>query len=205
MPPLSRSRITERRLLIVEGKDDELFFSAFVDHLGITGLQTLGVGGKTQLGRNLKSPPPGFSGLISLGIIRDANSDARGAFRSVCDALKSAGLAAPPAVGEPAGTNPRVNVLILPDGRNPGTLEDVCLRSVRSDPVLPCLNQFFHCIENTTALPKQLSKARVHAFLSSRDTPDLRLGEAAQKGYWPLDDSAFNVIRDFLATLSSFE
>jgi len=197
--------VTKKTLLIVEGKEDELFFSALANHLGLTRLQVLGVGGKTQLRGNLKAPPPGFRSVTSLGIIRDANSDPQGAFKSVCDALQNAGLTAPRAVGEPAGHQPRAMVLILPDGLTPGMLEDVCLQSIRNDAVSPCINQFFECVEEKAKAPKQLSKARVHAFLSSREIPDLRLGEAAQKGYWSFDDHAFDMIKKFLVKLCSLE
>ena len=197
------ARVTKKTLLIVEGKEDELFFSALANRLGITKLQVLAIGGKTQLRGNLKARPPGFRSVASLGIIRDANSDPHGAFRSVCDALENAGLSVPPAVGEPAGSEPRVIVLILPDGQNPGMLEDVCLQSIQNHPVTPCIDQFFECVGGTAKAPREPSKARVHAFLSSRETPDLRLGEAAEKGYWPFEDPAFHLIKEFLRKLCS--
>jgi hypothetical protein len=46
--------------------------------------------------------------------------------------------------------------------------------------------------------PQDLSKAKVHAFLASRREPDLRLGEAAEKGYWPLDSESFTSIKELL-------
>ena len=196
-------QITEKTLLIVEGKEDEFFFSALAHHLGLTELQVLGIGGKGQLRGILKAPPPGFRSVTSLGIIRDANSDPDAAFKSVCDALQNAGLTVPPAVCEPAGHKPQVIVLILPDGQRPGMLEDVCLQSIQSDAVSPCIDQFFKCVEERAKAPREPSKARVHAFLSSRETPDLRLGEAAEKGYWPFEDPAFDLIKKFLGKLCS--
>jgi hypothetical protein len=50
-------------------------------------------------------------------------------------------------------------------------------------------------------LPTQPSTAKVQVFLASRSKPDLKLGEAAQAGYWPLDHPAFDQVRAFLQML----
>lgn len=126
-------RIEKSRVLVVEGRDEELFFTAFIDNckdkLNLPDIQILPVGGKSRLPGNLKAlvKSPGFSEIISLGIVRDADEDARAAFQSVCSALRSAGLSAPPAPLVSAGSNPSVSVIILPGDNNPGMLEDLCL------------------------------------------------------------------------------
>ncbi len=207
MPTAPRIRITAPAILVVEGKDEESFFSALADDLALTVLQVLGIGGKTQLRANLKAlrDAPGFASVDSLGIVRDANNDPRTAFQSVCDALRDSDLTAPPEVARPAGRNPQVTVLILPDAQRPGMLEDLCLEAVREDPTTPCVDEFFSCVEERTQLPTELSKAKVHAFLSSRPKPDLRLGEAAQKGYWPFDNTAFDTVKKFLRELCTVD
>ena len=43
--------------------------------------------------------------------------------------------------------------------------------------------------------------SKLHAFLATRYKPDLRLGTAAQAGYWPLDDAVFQPLSDFLRML----
>ncbi len=57
-----------------------------------------------------------------------------------------------------------------------------------------------HLAAVPTAAPAA-SNARLHAFLASRYKPDLRLGTAAQAGYWPLTDPAFQSLVDFLHML----
>ena len=42
-------KISKHRLLIVEGRDEEQFFDAAMNHLGIANVQILGIGGKTKL------------------------------------------------------------------------------------------------------------------------------------------------------------
>lgn len=54
VPP--RIQITKPKLLIVEGKDEEGFFSAAMSqHLSITDVQVLPIGGKQNLYGNLKA------------------------------------------------------------------------------------------------------------------------------------------------------
>ena len=69
---------------------------------------------------------------------------------------------------------------------------------------MECIDRYFECIEESdTTGPRQVwqSKARLHAFLASRDRPDLRIGEAADRGIWQLDSEAFTPLKDLLQLL----
>ena len=50
-------------------------------------------------------------------------------------------------------------------------------------------------------MPKRPSLARIHAFLASREDPELRLGEAAQRGYLPWENAAFHQLIEFVRSL----
>ncbi len=81
-------------------------------------------------------------------------------------------------------------------------LEDLCLAAVQADPATPCVDAYFTCLQTQTGkLPNNLAKARAHVWLASRPEPDRRLGEAAQSGYWPWADPAFDPLRQFLLAL----
>ena len=200
-------------LLIVEGKDEKLFFEALIENMNLTDIQIFPIGGKTKLKENLKhlvKVSPNFHLVTSLGIIRDANDSPIGAFQSVCDALKKVELPVPKGPLIPStGPNPRnpkyhikVNVFIMPDGNSFGDLEELCLRAVKTDPAMKCVVQYFYCLQHQgLSLPKQMSKAKVHVFLASRAEPDKRLGEAAKAGYWPWNHNAFEKIKNFLFEL----
>src|SRR6266536_2324909 len=103
-------------VLVVEGNDEERFFKALSNHLQITGIQVLGLGGKTNLRPNLRAMAltPNFKQVARLGVVRDADDNPDAAFRSVCDALIAAGLTAPPGTCVYHGNSPSVAVLILP-------------------------------------------------------------------------------------------
>jgi len=177
-----------------------MLFGLLTDIAGASEIQVGSFNGKTKLQKYLKTFPllPEFNKLTTLGITRDADNDASAAFQSVQGALREAGLPFPAAPGVFTGGPLRVGVLIIPPGR-PGMLETLCLESVADDGAIVCVDQFFECVKtNAHRKPSNMSKARVHAWLSSQEEPDKRLGEAARQGYWKLDHAAFEPLRDFL-------
>jgi hypothetical protein len=97
---------------------------------------------------------------------------------------------------------PNVCVFILPDCTRPGMLETLCMAAVADDPAIGCVEQFLECVQQqVTAPPSNVDKARLHAFLASRSRPDLRLGEAAEKGHWPWESPALEPLMRFLKEL----
>ena len=191
--------ISGTKLLIVEGKDDKNFFSALNRHLDLTEIQIMDIGGKTLLADNLQGlvRAPGFNRVVSVGVIRDADKNADGAFKSVCFALEGAHLGVPARPLLPAGGRPIVMAMIITE-----MLEDLCLRSVADDPAVACIEDYFQCIDkNLDRGPNNLSKAKVQAFLASRKRPVASVGLAAKKGYWPWGSPAFDEVKQFLTML----
>ena len=197
------SEISRPRLLIGEGKEEEILFKHLLETLEISSdFQVETYNGKENLGAYLSGlkTRSGFSSLEFLFITRDADIKPDSAFQSVQDFLKKHGFVSPEAPATVVAGSPNVGVFVLPGERRAGMLEDVCLDSVKDDPAMKCVERFFECIQESLELPSNLSKARTHAFLSSRKEPDLRLGEAALKGYWKLEDPAFDGLKAFLRT-----
>jgi hypothetical protein len=202
--PVRPISITQPKLLLGEGEDERRFFSALLAHLGIAGIQVEQYSGKTNLKDALEalSKGAGFATVTSLGITRDADGDAVGAFASVCHALTNALLSVPAAHDQSAGATPRVRVWIMPDGRSPGMLEDLCFSAVQSDAAHPCVAEYFQCVlARAGRQPTNRAKANVHVWLASQPEPDKRLGEAAEKGYWPWVDPTFAPLINFLRSL----
>ena len=192
------------KLVLVEGKDDELFFAALCQHLGLGDIQFRQISGKANFRNALRAvvSDPGFSKVIALGIFLDAEDNPKATFQSVCDALQKVGLPVPTQPMTPASGYPRVSVMILPNAQNPGSLEDVCLKAVAGTPVMKCVDKFFCCLQRQgLPLPKSLPKAKVLAYLTSKPEPDKRLGESAQAGYWDWNHPAFDALKNFLLSL----
>jgi hypothetical protein len=199
-------KIEQPNVMVVEGREEELFFGALIRHLGLQNIQIMPIGGKGKLRGNLRAlaQSPGFSEVISLRVVRDADANPDAAFQGVRDALQAAGLPTPERPLLPVGEKPRVSVLILPEADTPGMLEDLCLRSIAQDPAMLCVEQYFKCLQQEgLSLPDNMSKAKVQVFLASRRKAGLRLGEAAQAGYWSWEMEAFEQVRDFLQPIAS--
>ena len=199
-------QITEKKLLIVEGIEEKRFLKSYFDFLSVSDIQILPIGGKTKLGDNLKALviDPNFMSIVeALGIIRDADTNASSTFQSVCVSLSNANLPVPINPLETTGIKPTVIVLIMPPGSQSGNLEDLCFQSVKNDPATTCVDALFSCLSSLPKFPmtNEMAKAKVHAFLATRTEPDKRLGEAAEAGYWPFNNPAFEPLKSFLLSL----
>lgn len=196
--------IIKPKVLLGEGIEEVYFFNALLEHLGITDVQVDQYDGKNKIAPGLRAikDRSGFiNQVVSMGLTRDADDDANSAFQSVCAALGNAQMAAPQASGTFTVGQPRVGVFILPDCRQSGMLEDLCLASVALDLAMPCVDEFMRCVENNGRRPDNIAKARVHAWLASHIAPDKRLGEAALAGYWDWNNPAFDLLKQFLKQL----
>jgi hypothetical protein len=203
--PCSTIPITKPKAIAVEGKDDQYFFDALLKHLGLKQIQVVPMEGKYPLTDKIEAVKntSGFSGVISFGVAIDADRNYVATFQSVCGALRHSNLLVPtgPLKTAKAKGNPSITVIILPRKNTQGILEDLCLQAVKSDPALPCVNRYFKCLSKRGVTTNNISKAKVHAFLSSRKEPDLRLGEAAMAGCWPFGNPAFKEVKRFLNML----
>jgi hypothetical protein len=197
--------IMEAIQLLVEGKDAEIFFKALLRNLNLGGIQVQDFGGKDELKgflKALRNAPDFARQVVSLGIVRDAETDPKAAFQSVCSALRNASLAEPQQPTVRAGENPKVSVLIIPNAMTPGMLETLCLEALNEDPAMACVREYFECIQlKKGLLPNNMFTARLHAYLASCFKPGLRLGEAADAGYWPWDNPIFDSLKQFLYAL----
>ena len=203
-----KGQVKETKVLVVEGKRDKQFFECFIGHLDLD-IQNINVrhcGGKSgfrdTLGAIIREPNFSQATVKFLGVVRDANTDPDAAFKSVRNALKDFGLPVPQGPMVLTGDNTRVMVLIVPSGNKEGELEDLCLDAVEQDDALPCVEQYFLCLEQQgLEMPRKLSKAKVQVFLASKNSrPDLaeHVGMGAARRYWPFDAAAFELVRNFL-------
>lgn len=199
-------QITEPKILAVEGKDEKHFFEALINNLNLSNIQILDIAGKQNFKYRLEvvAISPMFFQVISLGVVRDADTDPIGAFQSVCAALRRARLPVPTTAWQFCAGTPRVIVMIMPDGTSPGMLEDLCLRSVGQQTTMRCVNQYFTCLNSQGINPHStlaLSKAKVQTYLASKRETGTPLGIAALKGYWPLGNPSFAQVTNVLHSL----
>jgi hypothetical protein len=201
----SRSPITHSKVLVVEGNDAFQFFKALLRDLDLlTQVEIRNARSVDELPKYLGTLPvtPGFAGVTSLGVVRDAETNATFAFESVCGGLQRANLSVPRQPMAFSEGSPKTFVFILPDCVNPGMLETLCWQAVSHEPAALCVEEYFACLERQhVTLPTNVPKARLHAFLASRPKSDLLLGQAAHAGYLQLQSPAFDQVKQFLQAL----
>jgi hypothetical protein len=203
--------LSKPKLLLGEGVEEVMVFSALLQHLGIPDVQVADYGGKPNLHPYLDglARMTGFRGLHSIGVTRDADDELPvDVFTKVidfCRNIPGQPYALPTAPGLMAAGRPNVALFILPDNTRCGMLEDVCWQAVQYGPAIGCVDEFLRCVQQRAArqaLPKDMPKARMHAWLSSQDPPDRRLGEAAgKKGWLDFDHACFQPLKDFIRQL----
>ena len=202
--------IAHDRLVLVEGMDEVNLIERMLDTLGIKNVQIIEAGGVSRISERLKAVKVEVEtkriDLISLAVLRDADTSAPRAFQSVTGALRSSGFDIPSAHGAFSQGSPSVGVFILPDGEAEGSVEDLCWQAVQETPAGRCSQAYVECLQGLDTLTlSSPSKTLVHAYLAAQDDPSTRVGEGAQKGYWPLDDDAFARLKDFLTQLASIQ
>ena len=189
-------------LLLVEGTGDARFFTALLNRLGRDDVQVWSVGGKDKFRPFIASLPslPNFASLNSLNVIRDADDNPGAAFQSVRDALRDAGFPGPSsAFGKAENDALSASVAIIPDADSPGSLEDLCWRSIEGLTEAGCIEEYMECLGRDKIARNRLSKTKIYALLAVGDRPGLRLGEAAESGVWNWDSAAFRQIAEYLS------
>ena len=199
--------IKKSKLLLVEGKDEENFFKFLLENKGIEDIQIKGIGGKDQF-RNLFKEikrTPDFDDLKSLAVIHDADNNVQGSFQRICKVLEDNGLQSPKELSSFTSNSLKIGVFIVPDNKSKGNLESLCLSTVESKDIIPCVDSFMNCIKEPShkdyRFPKNIHKARCRAFLSAMEQDTASLGIAACKGYWNFNSEKLQPLVNFLKQL----
>ena len=201
-------QIRERRLLLVEGRDEVNLFRALIrDCLDDDPrIQVIDAGGKDKFSRNLRAiqtAAMAVPALQSIGVVRDADNDAGAAFDSVCDGIRSVNYEPPLNHGEFSNGMPAVGVFIVPDGTEPGAVETLCRRSRQGSATAACVDEYLKCLEERHASRStNADKSFAHAYLAAMDEPLARVGEGALQGVWDFAAPAFAPLAQFVRQLA---
>ena len=210
------------KLIIVEGKDEEICFSHWLKRWNLAEIQVLAAGSKTQILQTLQVLRllPNFSTLSHLLVIRDADETPTGAFDSVCAALNQAKFAAPPDAWSwqsPQNQDPALCVAILPSISQEGALEELLLQTVASDEVLNLTKNYIKAAydyrrenfdasnPNSIVPPSEVhrGKATALAYMVTRIADMREVGRAAQKDVWDWQHPALEPLKDIIAQMNA--
>jgi hypothetical protein len=181
--------IDKQKLLLVEGRDALIVIGQLVIDLAID-IQVMDFGGVTDLSEFIQSLVlvPGFVNLTTIALVRDADGSATSARQSVQHHLNQIG-----------SSGRRTSAFILPNDVDVGMLETLCLSTVADDATMSCVKSFAACLEKQGIVLNE--KGLVQAFLSTREKPGLKIGEAYRARFWPLNRAPLNALENFLRSL----
>lgn len=202
-----------RRLLLVEGKDDEhvvMHLCRANDVETTFDIEQPAGGGIDHL---LDQVPARLSeaGMERLAVIVDADVAARSRWEQLRDRLRRRGYhGIPDTPGEkgtildlPAGAGRiRLGIWIMPDNRLPGVLEDFLAFLIpEDDKMLPYVDEFLGGIPSEERLftDIHLPKARIHSYLAVQKEPGKPLGLSITFRYL---DAKQEVVQPFLDWLT---
>ncbi|MGS1035816.1 DUF3226 domain-containing protein [Burkholderia glumae] len=208
------------KLLLVEGKDEISFIGALLRAMDISDIQLWDAKGKAKMHQALGAVrfAPGFESVTSIGVIRDADENAKGAFDSVKASFVAHGYPVPQRVGERATKDTlSASVFILPGDDAPGMLETLVWRSFKDGRIAQEVSGFIErCTDFLPAeqdgeqlaagpdgwrKPRSPEKARMQAFLATMIEALPRMGMAAEKGYFDLTHASFGALCDYIRSL----
>jgi hypothetical protein len=181
-----------RRLLLVEGKDDEHVVRHLCQAHGIEPdfqIEQPAGGGIEQL---LDQVPIRLkaSDVERLGVVVDADENVQSRWEQLRDRLRNAGYDNVPDSPEASGTiidvadefrSVRLGVWIMPDNLLPGMLENFLAFLVpENDKMLPRVDRFLGSlpVEERLFSDAHLPKARIHTYLAVQKEPGKPLGLA---------------------------
>ncbi len=204
-PVWNCEEIIRSNLIVVEGRDDENLLGCLIDDMGLMSIQVMRIGGESAYTAKIRTITitPGFDIVRVLGLVRDADLDPHAKFESICNAVRQVGFDVPTTVSVRTGSDPEVCIFVVPSLNRPGKIETCCLESVENNPALPCVDQYISCLSNNNYNPRNIEKAKLHAYIASRDDPSSKLGEAARNGYFDFAHETFDDIKNFLQIMIS--
>ncbi len=199
--------ISSKNILAVEGKDEVNFFNALLKHQEIKNIQLIDIGGKDQFKFKFEalSILDNFQDIEKIGFVRDAEEkEAHHAFKSICKVLSDHSFPTPSEINSIADGFPKVGVFIMPNNKDAGMLENLCLESIRNTYQEKCIDLFFECVERYCLgefSRLNLPKSKLLSYFSMKSPYVNSLGIAALKDHFDFDHECFNKIKGFLKIL----
>ena len=205
--------MSARKILLVEGTDDEHVLKHLCGNRGIPRLDEIRPQGSVE--KLLENLPVRLkeSDVEVLGVVLDADTDVAARWRSLRDRLAQAGYENVPLDPDPEGTIlepstgtllPCVGVWMMPDNQAPGILEDFAQRLVPEGSML-----FAHVHSSVASIPEgerrfrdlDLPKAIIHTWLAWQKNPGTPMGLAIKEGYLDPDAAQACALASWLSRL----
>ena len=151
-----------------------------------------------------------------MGFIRDAeDGDASSTFQSIKNIIEEINRKKSLAILVPRGPGKIISdgenytgIFIMPNNNDSGMIETLCLKSIKSDPIYKCVDDFIKCSYNNLSETDKAKfnepKGRVLAFLATKAIGENyvhSLGVAALKNLWDFSNPCFDMLNNFVSQL----
>lgn len=209
---MEQKRIEKPCLILVEGKNDEIFFKGFLNHLKIEpNLYDVWCGGgkeKTLHTISVLRKTPGFGNLKLLMIFLDADESSSKTFERIKGALCRTQLPVPVKQFEQIHQSGIVVVAgTIPPCRENGTLENLCFEILKDDykeSISNCVDSLFDCLKSLDIKNKysDSGKTKFRIVLALMDIPGI--DSAVQKGLFSFDSPFLLPLPEVLKNIEQF-
>lgn len=198
--------------LLVEGNDDQHVIWALCEKFSIgENFDVIDCEGVDKLYEQI---PVRFkqSGINTIGIIIDADSELKKRWDSLKELLKSLGFIIPDLLPEEGlittnTANQKAGIWIMPNNNVNGMLEDFITFLVpKDDKLLPIVNSALQNIEDKKLNKYSLthkSKATIHSWLSWQEDPGTPMGLGITKRYLTTDEAICLKLTNWISSLFS--
>ncbi|WP_019351052.1 DUF3226 domain-containing protein [Vibrio splendidus] len=197
-----------KKVILVEGKDELSFFSSFCRHKGLTDFKCIEAQGKDKLKPlfSVALQSAGIEDLEALIVIQDADNSHKAVIQSLQAMFRNNNLPAPKDHLELVSNenDTKFGFYVMPGNADSGMLENLLLDSVNDNPIKIEADIFIGRVFDLASenehidAPKNIAKAKLHAYLSAQKEFKPNIGIATQKGYFDLNSHHFDSIEQFL-------
>lgn len=202
----AQSEIISDTILLVEGKDEVIFFEEYFKRLDIKkDIQIINIQGVQNMKTKVKTiiNMPNFEQVVSIGIVRDSDGSIAAALQSIKNILREVSLPIPEKHNSFKEDGIKVGIFIMPGDEIAGTmLEDLCLETKKDDINLELINDYLRALEEKgSSYPSNIAKAKCLIYLASTNKVVNEIGLGAKKGYWDFHHPSLNPLRTFIDNL----
>jgi hypothetical protein len=192
-------KIEKERIIFVEGKEDRKFFGKILERLEITNSQIIVIGSKPEFKSKLLLYPkrPNFQKIVKrVSIIVDADES----FKSTKESIENQVNNLKNKFKEEV-ENIKFDFFIMPNNRDSGMMETLCVLSVKDSMEMKYVNDFIEKIIKEKKIKikqKNVDKIKAQIFLSIM--PDVTCGMVYGiiKNYWNSNSKYFKDLLEFL-------
>ena len=195
----------KEKVVIVEGKDDMYFFESLLEKSEIDDIQVFCFKGKGDFKNKFQyiSDISGFNKVKKVVAVLDADENYQNTKQSIEDNINKIFKAS----NEPLTfslDNPSVAYFIMPNNKDKGMMETLCIASQKDNPAMKQVNRFIGEVDSDNAIkekPKNKDKAKAQAYLSVMPSIAYGMSYGVVKNYWDLDHPDFQKLIGFLKSI----